>query len=52
MVDCLEGVAVSYIIDDDDAVGSLVVGAGDGLEALLACCVPLTIISFELRFGV
>ena len=52
VVDCLEGVAVSYIIDNDDAVSSLVVRAGDGFEAFLACCVPLTIISFELRFGV
>ena len=47
VVNCLEGVAVSDIINNDDAVSTLVVGAGDGLEAFLASSVPLTIISLN-----
>ena len=35
-----EALAVGDVVGDDDTVGALVVAAGDGLEALLACGVP------------
>ena len=40
LLDIVEGLIVRYIIDDDDAVGSSVVGRGDGTETLLSGCVP------------
>ena len=39
-VNGVEGVAVSDVVDDNDAVGSLVVAGSNGLEALLASRVP------------
>ena len=32
---------ISYIIDNDDSIGTPVVTGCDGLESLLSCCVPL-----------
>lgn len=40
-LEAFEGVPISYVIDHNDAVGSLVVSAGDGAESILAGCVPL-----------
>ena len=39
-VDGVEGIAVSDVIDDNDAVGALVVAGSNSLEALLAGRVP------------
>ena len=41
VVDRLEGVPVGHVVDDDDSVGALVVGRGDGFEPLLAGGIPL-----------
>lgn len=41
LLDVVEGVHVSDIVDDADAVGAAVVGGGDGSEALLSSSVPL-----------
>ena len=40
VLDVLEGLPVGDVIDEDDPVGSLVVGGSDGLEPLLASSVP------------
>ena len=39
-VDSGERVAVSDIVDDNDTVGTLIVGGCDRLEALLSCSIP------------
>ena len=39
-MDCAEGISVSDVVGDDDTMGALIVAAGDGLEALLAGCIP------------
>lgn len=44
--DILEGFRVGDIIDEDDGMGSAVVGLGDASESLLACGVP------DLQFGI
>lgn len=41
LLDVVERVHVGDIVDDADAVGAPVVGAGDGPEALLAGGIPL-----------
>jgi hypothetical protein len=41
VVNVVEALAVSDVVDDDDAAGAAVVGVGDGSEALLAGSVPL-----------
>ena len=38
--DVVEGFLLGDVVDQDDAVGALVVGGGDGLEAFLAGGVP------------
>ena len=40
VLDVLEGLAISDVVNKDDAMRSLVVGGSDGLEALLAGSVP------------
>lgn len=40
VLDCAEGLAVSNVVGNNDTVSALVVAGCDGLEALLACCVP------------
>ena len=40
VVNALITLLVRGVIDNDDAVSSLVIGRGDGFEALLACRVP------------
>ena len=40
VLDGAEALSVGDVVSDDDAVGTLVVAAGDGLEALLAGGVP------------
>jgi hypothetical protein len=37
----IEGLEISYIVHDDDAMGSPIVAAGDGAKTFLSCCVPL-----------
>jgi hypothetical protein len=39
-VDIFEALSAGDIVDDDDGVGSLVVGSSDGAESFLACRVP------------
>lgn len=39
-IDIIKALLAGDIIDDKDGVGTLVVGASDGPEAFLACCVP------------
>jgi hypothetical protein len=39
--DIVEGSLISDIVDDDDAVGSSIVAASDGLEPVLASSIPL-----------
>jgi len=40
ILDILKALFVCDVVDQDDAMCALVLRAGDGLEALLACCVP------------
>ena len=40
LFDVVEGLIVSYIINYNDAMGSSIVGRGDGAEALLSSSVP------------
>jgi hypothetical protein len=40
VLDVFEGLSIGDVVDQDDAVGSLVVGGGDGLEPFLAGSVP------------
>lgn len=41
LLDIVEGVLVGDIVDDDDTVGTTVVGGGDGTETLLTGGIPL-----------
>ena len=41
LLDVVEGVHVGHIVDHADAVGTTVVGRGDGTEPFLASSVPL-----------
>lgn len=40
LLDIVEGLVVGNIVDDNDAMGSSVVGGGDGAETFLSGCVP------------
>lgn len=40
LLDIVEGLVVRDVVDDNDTVGSSVVGGGDGAEAFLSGCVP------------
>ena len=40
LFDIVEGLLVGDVVDDNDTVGSPVVGRGDGPEPLLSGCVP------------
>lgn len=46
ILDVIEGLLVSAVIDEDDAHGALVIGLGDSPEAFLPRCVP----DLELHF--
>ena len=40
LLDIVEGLVVSHVIDNDDAMSSSVVGRGDGAETLLPRSIP------------
>jgi len=40
LLDIIEGLIISDIIDNDDTMGSSVVGRGDGAETLLSSGIP------------
>lgn len=43
LADVVEAVSIGDIVDDDDAVGPSVVGAGESSESLLSGGVPLEV---------
>lgn len=43
LLDVREGILVRDIIDDNDTMGTTVVGRGDGAETLLSSSVPLLV---------